>query len=349
MRTVLSCFLPALFVVICGPATAQVAVTGRVMDVETKERLPDVRVQMMSEYGIATSLAIESRTDANGRYTLEGIPEGRWRFRATWGNEVKGGVLMTPVIEVADEPLVFDFEFLMRQDPRPLANETMFQVYSKTQDAPTVRVAGFVLDPFELRPLSDVRIQLYRPVEGKNAEVEDHVYKETLTNDKGNFLIENVEPGTYGVHVEADGYTSGFSFPREIIEGGYYSLIPLISEERARWAEMNQAESRGRIVDGEGNSASGSFSMNHVRLYGQLRGSIRSGGEIMSGALIRLTIPDYGWVNEQWVDETGQDGSFRIPNVFPGTYDILVEWNGESVTIPSIAMTNDLNELDIDL
>jgi hypothetical protein len=141
-----------------------------VTDAETSQTLAETLVEL-------PALGIRETTDADGRLSLDDLPEGRFQLRAErLGYQAVQGTLSVPGSQ----------EVLVQLDPLEMADA----------GAPG-RIRGQVLGEQD-EPLALVQVTLVGP------DGEDLL--QALTDDEGRFVLENVPPGMVGVRFARLGY-----------------------------------------------------------------------------------------------------------------------------------------------
>jgi len=89
------------------------------------------------------------------------------------------------------------------------------------------RISGQVLDGVTGEPLKDARVILQDRGSGNQREV--------VTDDKGLFVLEDIQPGSYLLHPERTGYVTMVEFrPDGSVQRHWYKNPPLNSSESGR-------------------------------------------------------------------------------------------------------------------
>jgi 5-hydroxyisourate hydrolase-like protein (transthyretin family) len=94
-----------------------------------------------------------------------------------------------------------------------------------------------------------------KPIAGAEVramKVEDRSLKETRTDQEGYYLLE-LEPGSYTVSFDAEGYQGGTLFRLQEVEAGKETRVKTIRLERAKRTSLI----RGAVFDTQGRSLAG--------------------------------------------------------------------------------------------
>jgi len=92
-----------------GPARAQTTISGRVVNLDGGNPLPDVRVALCAAEPAGRTTRRVTWTDDRGWYTLADVPPGSWCVQAVAVEADIGYVLKSPPLAVATTPRLLHF------------------------------------------------------------------------------------------------------------------------------------------------------------------------------------------------------------------------------------------------
>jgi protocatechuate 3,4-dioxygenase beta subunit len=125
----------------------------------------------------------------------------------------------------------------------------------------------------------------------------------TISDAEGNFKFENIEPGDYRLSGDRSGYRNTEYGAKDHRRGSTITLGPAQQVTNLSLALMPQAVVSGKVIDQDGDPVEGAM----VQLVGEMweRGKLRHA--MQNGS------------------NTNDLGQYRIPNVTPGKYYLLVD------------------------
>ncbi|GAB1765757.1 carboxypeptidase regulatory-like domain-containing protein [Priestia megaterium] len=146
---------------------------GRVVDQETQLPITGALIEVFNEADVSVGFGL---TDENGRYVIEGLPQGAFSVRSSASSYISETV-QTQLIP--NEVLELNF------------------VLTKTA-AFTGAIIGQVVDNSTSIPVANARVKLL--------DNQEQLIASTTTNEAGQYFFVSLKAGTYTVVVDADGY-----------------------------------------------------------------------------------------------------------------------------------------------
>jgi hypothetical protein len=255
-------------------------------------------------------------TDAEGRFRIENVPVGNAILRA----QLKG--YFSPLVQGSHQVVA---ERKAVVEARKTVDVRMHMVRGVTISGRVYSAAG--------KTMTDVSVQVLRP-EYSRGQFSPQLADVKMTDDRGEFRSSRIPPGEYYVMVSPRRMASpGLSAPKEVpITTFYPDATQLVGAQRVAvrpGEELSNINIRVRSAPGAKISGRVTSSLPSGPVTGQ-RGQARpsvasialmirdSSGysELNGGGVIVLNAPPA-------VTAKPDDGSFEIPNVPPGTYDIF--------------------------
>jgi protocatechuate 3,4-dioxygenase beta subunit len=200
---------------VAWPVRAQTTLAGRVLDLDSGRPLPDVRVALCAPEGARPPAHPATWTDADGRYTLRGVPSGVWCVRAVYVEQDVGYLVQSPSISLAEGALVIHFRMptslgerlrhtLAPTDPNP---KSLSVITGYLQDGFATDADGRALagsrTGFETYQAGILRGRVTRdgrPVADALLVLVD-LDRQTRTDAEGRFELDGLAPGTHPLHV----------------------------------------------------------------------------------------------------------------------------------------------------
>ncbi|WWB87080.1 carboxypeptidase regulatory-like domain-containing protein [Priestia aryabhattai] len=146
---------------------------GRVVDKETKFPVIGALIEVFNEVDLSVSFGL---TDENGKYVIEGLPQGAFSVRASASG------YMSETVKIQLSP-----------------NEVLELNFALTTTAAfTGAIIGQVVDNSTSLPIANARVNLL--------DNEGQLIASTTTNEAGQYFFASLEAKTYTVVVDADGY-----------------------------------------------------------------------------------------------------------------------------------------------
>lgn len=275
-------------------ATGTAVVRGRLQDAETRAPIGEARVsaQLNAQGAIRTV-----ETAADGTFTLDRLPAGRYQITATawgystglYGQRDKTGPWT--LVKVGDGEKRDDVTFAL---------------------APMKTLAGRVLDEFG-EPAPDLKVQAFRTSGSGNGQPLP-TSADVRTDDTGAFRVARLEPGSYllvayggelarGERQAASGeFASGFAatfFPGTTSSSAALP-VPIEIDKSPQPVTIRMIPARMTGVEGRVTRVDGKPAEAVVLLIPLYDGQVR----------VPLAVRT----------QSGADGLFAIPNIPPGTY-----------------------------
>jgi hypothetical protein len=336
-----------------SPATAPGALTGVVTAAGAARPVTRATVRLTTEDGrdYASSL-----TDGAGRFSFEGVAGGTYRVRATRDGYVPA-------------------EFGQRYPDRP--GQTV-------EVAPGQNVAGIAIAMTPAGTISGRVRDIYgEPVVNATVEALRYRYQDgrravarvqtATTNDLGEYRLFWMQPGEYVVRVSG---TPGGSGPVHIMDGLSQAQLQVgirvaaveitSSSGMQTWGLLNEAgtpsfapvyypgttDPSQAVVVGlrAGSEFPGVDMLRAEETMTTVRGRVvdpRS-GTLPGGTVVRL-VPRAGILVEGETDRSvrvGDDGTFEIPNVLPGLYDLTASLNATQAVFRTVTYNQSSIELE---
>lgn len=323
-------------------APAQTTISGRVIDRDTGAPVRGQRVDLRTRHNIDPTPVIEAWTDADGRYRLEDVPEGRWRVRVAFAaSAATEHLLATPVVRVErGRPLRFDFEVVTTEAPRErMGSGVRFHPSEAPQPGPFAIEGQVLSNPYEF-PVDSAVVRLLLPEEAVAGGRRYRTAVWAVADADGRFRLDGVRSDTsyhllvtHPTHDTLRNVTHRFEAPGELTlflaKPGHRHL----SDPRAGF---------GRVLDGRGRLMAGALRASMLQTLGTLSGRLFVGDASAAGATVRLIETD-----AQATAET--DGWYQIARLEPGTYTIEVRHGGTTATLPGVAVAAGPNTIDVNL
>ena len=287
------------------------SVTGTVIVLGTSEPIAEADVAIVTPEEV-----LETTTDANGRFALPNVPAGQQTLliRAD-GFFVESKTPNTPFAPRAEVPVT------VTSGAAATAIPNVSMVRSGT-------IIGRVVDP-QGNPLPFIRVQALRPEAGASNSGVVPNFASRVTDDRGEYRMFFVPPGEYVIQAQVQG-----GRPAGPVQPRPGEVQTLVSTLYPSTTDMGQAS---KVVVKPGEEIRGvdiSVKMEVVTLPPP--GPKPTGGFKISGVVVDGVLPIVGTAVLMMGSQSGTDpqmvgnviiggtpGSFEIPSVPPGKYDLF--------------------------
>ncbi len=159
------------------------------------------------------------------------------------------------------------------------------------------KVEGRVVDRDGNRPIREFSAWLVTPGRAQPGA------PRSFTADDGRFVLENVQPGTFDLHVSAPGYVNGTTSDVEVAEG--------------KSASVSVTLDRG----------------------GKVVGRVTAGGRPVSGASVHLASSEDRGPRRSKVERTDAEGEYTLDGVAAGTQNVEFRKEGYKTTTVNVSVT----------
>ena len=302
--------IAALLLQTPSPQGTRGSVSGMVIASGTSEPIADANVAIVTPDG-----ALETTTDANGRFVLANVPAGRQTvlIRAD-GFFVESKAPNTPFAARAEVPVTVT----VGATPVAISNVSMVQGGV---------ITGKVVDP-QGNPLPFVRVQALRPNAGTlNSGVVPNVANR-MTDDRGEYRMFFVPPGEYVIQAQIQGGPPAGPVPPR--PGEVHTLVSTLFPDTT---DMAQAS---KVIVKSGEEVRGidiSVKMEVANLpppaprptgdY-KISGLVIDGVQPLVGTAVLMLGSEGGPPRQVGtVIIGGTPGAFEIPSLPPGNYDLF--------------------------
>jgi len=251
-----------------------------------------------------------ARTNDLGEFRLWGLSKGRYYIRAEKPHEERVPRLRKPVH--GGTTTATGYAPIYYPGTPEVAHAVAVEVRAGQQipsmnfiliPSPAARVSGRVTNTLSVRPLEWTQVVLLRVEDGS---VQDFDPPATTAAGKGMFQFDDVLPGTYELVAQAP------------MDGHSYTARRRITVGNSDVEDADITISRGVEVRGR------------VTVQG-------GGGPNLASMAIGLQVPGQQFSEPEW-GKVRPDGSFEIPGVSAGTYEVECETRGRGTYVKSIRM-----------
>jgi protocatechuate 3,4-dioxygenase beta subunit len=288
------------------------SIAGMVVKLAGSEPLKNAKIQLrgMDDRGHNISIV----TDAGGRFTLKGLPPGRYNLSAS-----KNGFVDQPYGQRKSGDPGSVLTLHAGQDLRDLLFRLM----------PSAVISGRVLDD-EGEPLPWAAVSAWREVysEGRRKLSAEATFQ---TNDRGEFRIFGLPPGKYLI---SGSHRSGKDDGRVKWQEPEDSGAPDLGYIRLYYPGVADPARASSIVVRAGEEIPAvEFLLRKFRVY-RVRGGVHNLTAVAPrSARISITLRPKSSLeldeSEQLVSADSKDGSFEIRDVSPGSYVLSAQLFGE--------------------
>src|SRR5262245_23502613 len=327
------------------------SIEGVVVKLGTGEALANASVLLNTElpgdlsgWNIAKQVRRTARSDRNGRFVFESVTPGEYRLIATYEGEY------VPA------------EYGQRS---PTGEGILFEVVAgqkmtgiQLAMSPTGAISGRIYDR-DGEPLAKAQVFALRPAY-KNGRRTLTIVQSSETNDRGEYRLFWLAPGSYYVGGTADIPENGLNLPVVRITpatrfGNYQQgTNPIIHKRRLKTGEVveemylpiyypntTEMNAAASVAVAAGTTVSGVDIATAAALVrpGHIRGRVfeQATGQPAAGIYLQAMPRTIGPVFAIPQAQSNADGLFDIPGVAPGSYQILASARSSSRSLDGFA------------
>ena len=211
--------------------TRGATISGRVTDAKTGMPLADIDID--GDNVTQGQRGTHSRTDQDGRYTLEGVAPGSYRIRA----EARG---QDYIQEYYDSRLGWDNADLVVVE----GAETLENINFALETGGII--SGYVTDRTTGHPIAGVQV---------NSDSLEHSFgSDAMTDASGRYTLTGLAPGSHRVRAEVQGQAYVRAFYKDVISWDDANLVVVKGKEEVKGIDFSLqrgASVSGRMVDDE--------------------------------------------------------------------------------------------------
>jgi len=294
-----------------NPASESCSVTGRVVAAADGNPLKSARVVLFPEHNRSSREEIyAASTDSDGRFTVKGIPAGRYRFFAAR----PGFVEQHFKAGANDEGPPFSLK------PGEKVNDVLFRLTAAA-------VITGRLSNEDGEPMQGVQVvAMRRPNEDdldddespRSRKIEMEPVKAAVSDDRGQYRIFGLKPGEYFIKAE-DAAEPSHNLP---VDESFWAQLSLGSEYAPVYYPGTTQVSQAQAVPlRAGEEAQADFTMRRIKTV-EITGRVIGATAPAANTFVELEQADAGVSDFRRQDTTDEKGNFRLRNVPEGTYNI---------------------------
>jgi|GEM_PF-2404626 len=330
---------------LAGPTSQQApSISGRVLD-DRGSPVAALTVELQSQYGTSLYPKVATRTDVDGRYSLDDLGPGVWRIRIYRSDQDGGLTALTDKIELEEKAIDIDFE-MPAEDVKPPNIQPgirYFPVPSGERTESTPVIQGALIDLQSLEPIEGATIKIYRDHENDRTEL----VASELSDAFGAFQIDELEPALYRFSISREGYQDPWENSVKVDFAMRTKVYMLrVFTDAAKW--RGERPKRAKAWR-EGSPMNMVLGVSYRNPWGTLTGSIQVEGGATDA--IRAELVDLkGRPLHRFLDaRVKDDGTFTIHSIAPATYTLRISVGDRIVDVPNVKIDAGPNELSLTL
>ena len=305
------------------PASAPCTVTGRVVAAADGNPLKSARVSLIPENNRSHHEEIyAASSDSDGRFTVKGVPPGRYRFFA----------VHTGFVEQHYKAGTNDTGPVFSLKPGERVNDVLFRL---TAAAVIMgRLSNEDGDPMEGAEV----VALRRPNEEEEEDddmphrqkIQMHAAKGAESDDRGQYRIFGLKPGEYFIKAEDSHEPPMRNVP---VDESFWVAMTLGSEYATVYYPGVAQVSQAQVVPVKaGEEVQADITMRRVKTV-EIVGRVIAATGPAANSYVRLEPADSGVSDFDRQDTTDEKGNFRLRNVPEGTYYVLAYQREEGTRV----------------
>lgn len=330
---------------LAAPSIQQaLSISGRVLD-DRGAPVAALTIELQSQYGTSLYPKVATRTDVDGKYSLDGLGPGTWRIRVYRPDGEGGLTALTDKIELEERSIGIDFEMPTEDKVAPNIQPGIryFPVPPSERLAGAPVLEGALIDVQSLEPIEGATIEIYRKLDNEKSELVAAVQSDEF----GVYRIEDLTPAIYRFSISREGYQDPWDSSVKIdapMRTKVYMLRVFVGA--AKWRGEPPKSVKAWQEGTPMNMVLGRFPRNP---WGMLTGSIQIEGSTLDDIKAELVDlkgrPLHRFLNAR----VAADGTFRIHSIAPAVYMLRISIGDRIVDIPNVKIDAGPNELSLSL